>query len=107
MPITRTFKGNRKRFELLWVRVIEGKISKKMTWRGIKKGSSYRGFELSGFNCIRIKMSSYDRIEIMNATVTVKILLLFFRDDNHLNFFQCVVLNQNNNLLSSLGKYQT
>ena len=33
---------NRKTFELLETRVIEGKISKKMTWRGIEKCSSYR-----------------------------------------------------------------
>ena len=26
---------------------MEGKMSKKITWRGIEKGSSYRGFELS------------------------------------------------------------
>ena len=33
-------KLNRKRFELSGVRVIEGTISKKITWRGIEKGSS-------------------------------------------------------------------
>ncbi len=40
IPITRTFKGNRKRFEISGFRVVEGKISKKLTWRGIEKGSS-------------------------------------------------------------------
>ena len=40
IPLTRTFKGNWKRFELSGVQVIEGKISKKITWRGIEKGLS-------------------------------------------------------------------
>ncbi len=57
ISITRTFKGNRKRFKISGVRAIASKISKKMTWRGIEKdrvsgSSSYWGFELSGFNCI-------------------------------------------------------
>ncbi len=43
IPITRTFKGNRKRFEISGVRVIEGKISKKNDLKGNRKR-----FELAG-----------------------------------------------------------
>ena len=57
-PIIRAFKGNRKKFELSWVRVIEGKII--MIENDLKGnqncfeltgGSSYRGFELPGVDC--------------------------------------------------------
>ena len=40
IPITRTFKGNRKQFELSGVRVIEGKIIQKTIWREMKIVSS-------------------------------------------------------------------
>ena len=59
LPIIRTFKGNRKKFELWGVRVIEGKI---ITIENVLNGnencfeltggSSYRGFELPGVDCI-------------------------------------------------------
>ena len=58
LPIIRAFKGNRKKFELSGVRVIEGKII--MIENDLKGnqncfeltgGLSYRGFELPGVDC--------------------------------------------------------
>ena len=60
IPITRTFKGNRKQFELSGVRVIEGKINYiENDLKGnencfeLAGGSSYRGFELPRVDCNR------------------------------------------------------
>ncbi len=69
IPITRTFKGNRKRLEISGVRVTEGKISEKMTWREIEKrfelagvqvieGSSYPT-SFPGYYCISWQLNSF------------------------------------------------
>ena len=46
LPIIRTFKRNRKKFELWGVRVIEGKIIWKMIYFDLAGGSIYREFKL-------------------------------------------------------------
>ena len=52
LPIIRTFKGNRKKFELAGVPVIEGNymehdLKGNENYFELTGGSSYRGFELS------------------------------------------------------------
>ena len=42
-PDNSNLQGKSKKVRVIGVQVIKGKISKKITWRGIKKGSSYRG----------------------------------------------------------------
>ena len=54
--IIRTFKGNRKRFELSTVKYyyIENDLKGNENWFKLGGGSSYRGFKLPGVNCIII-----------------------------------------------------
>ena len=54
LPITRTFKGNRKKYDLSGVRVIGS--SKKIAESKIKKNSFYRTVNiLITFNCRNVK----------------------------------------------------
>ena len=59
LPIIRTFMGNRKKFELSGVRVIEGKNYIQNDLMGnencfeLAEGSRYRGLELLGVDCSR------------------------------------------------------
>ena len=50
LPIIQTFKGNRKKFELSGVKVINKKGNENCF--KLVGGLSYRGFELLGVNCI-------------------------------------------------------
>ena len=82
--IIRTFKGNRKQFELSGVQVIEGKIiyivendmKGNENWFELAGGSSYRGFELPGVDCNKMWKGRLAIVYTCSALVIVKIKMI-------------------------------
>jgi len=52
LPIIQTFKGNRKKLELSRVKYIENVLKGNENCFELAGGSSYRGFELPGVDCM-------------------------------------------------------